>query len=132
MKTATFQLFRIGIAGVSTVILYFIFFLKFLNLFLFFYNNLNTFWTQLNFMIGVKIVEQLTISPLIRKYEKPGNVPGFFVYPEIFSTIILFSNASAVSIGILALSIVIALAAETAQARRIDISCDSPCAADIA
>lgn len=31
-------------------------------------------------MIRVKIVDELTISPLIRKYEKVWDLPGFFVF----------------------------------------------------
>ena len=37
---------------------------------LYFYKKENTIWTHFPSMIKIKIVEQLTISPLIRKYEK--------------------------------------------------------------
>ena len=57
--------------------------LIFLKVFLYFYNKQNTFWTHFHFMIVIKIVDELTISPLIRKCEKVWDAPDFFVVRNV-------------------------------------------------
>lgn len=76
-----------------------------------FYHKSDTVYTHLPLMILIKIVEQLTISPLIRM-QKPPASPGGFALSQYLITSTLFISSFAVFMGITALSNVVTLAAE--------------------